>query len=114
MELLQELIVIPADSDFGVTFWDNVINVSREMRVLNRPGEGGSSSDKRSYKLDTETTMRLLRKKERTPGGKAAVDLNKLTLDLFTKNAEIDRLKAEISALRNGGRYACIIVIVVM
>jgi hypothetical protein len=99
MELLQELIVIPADSEFGAMFWENVIRVCRDMRVLSKPGDKNATP---SVKLDTEATMRLLRKKEKTPAGKAAVDLNKLTLDLFTKNAEIDRLNAEIQALRSG------------
>lgn len=104
MELLQELIVVPADSEFGANFWDNTIRVCRDMRLLNTPDDKKTRSVKEvsSYKLDTETTMRLLRKKEKTSSGKAAVDLNKLTLDLFTKNAEIDRLNAEIQALRNG------------
>lgn len=112
--LLQELLIVPTDSEFGDMFWENLIRICRDMRGLRRQCIT-DTNDKiavalGSYKLDTESCLRLLKKKERSASGKAVSELNKQTLEIFTKNEEIDRLKKEIAQLRNDtGVYMCIL-----
>jgi hypothetical protein len=101
LQLLQELVIVPTDSEFGDLFWENLIRICRDMRGL-RHQEGGNGVVVGSYKLDVESCIRLLKKKERTQGAKAVIELNKLTLELYTKNEEIVRLQKEITKLSYG------------
>lgn len=111
IELLQEIIVLPVDSKFTEIFWSQLVSTCRQLKLIAMEDNTSSlisssySTKERenaikSVKVDTELCKQLLTKKEKTVQGKATVDINKLTMELFTKNAEIDRLSSEIDMLR--------------
>jgi hypothetical protein len=128
-ELLQEIVVIPAvDSKFLEIFWGQLIQTTRELKLIQQDsmssfsqtaataGGGGGGAARgggasslsmkqketalRSVRVDTELCKQLLTKKEKTAQGKVASDLNKLTMELFTKNAEIERLSSQLELMR--------------
>lgn len=100
LQLLQELIVVDCDTEFGEAYWENLISSCREMRKLKKRSDDENDITISKYKLDVESCMKVLKRKEKTPAGKAALELNKLTLSLFTKQEEIDRLQKEIARLQ--------------
>jgi hypothetical protein len=128
MEFLQEIVVVPTDgTKFTEIFWSQIIETCRELKLIQQEtetnnktpttgghtatvtsGGGGSLSSSRpgtlekmrSVRVDAELCKHLLTKKEKTVQGKATIDLNKLTMELFTKNAEIERLSTELGTLR--------------
>jgi hypothetical protein len=54
-----------------------------------------------SYELDLESCIRILKKKDQTPLGQRVNEMNNLTIELFTKKEEVERLQQEIKTLKN-------------
>jgi hypothetical protein len=128
MKVLQEFIIIPSDTKFGDLFWDKILTVCRDLRSLvakqdygiNTSGGGGGGGPSNnilkdysltSYELDLESCIRILKKKDHSAMGQRINEMNKLTVELFTKKEEIERLQQEIRILRgtNGSRRPSLI-----
>jgi hypothetical protein len=117
MKVLQEFIIVPSDTKFGDLFWDKILLVCRDLRSLMTNQDyglmstsGGASSTSvmkdyslTSYELDLESCIRILKKKDQSSMGQKINEVNRLTVELFTKKEEIERLQQEIKILRGNG-----------
>jgi hypothetical protein len=118
LKILYEFVIIPSDTKFGELFWEQILKVCRDLRSLLQrqqqqqdshemyfPSSSSSSSvmkdySSTSYELDLESCLRILKKKDQTQIGMKVNEMNKLTLELFTKKEEIERLQQEIKVLK--------------
>jgi hypothetical protein len=83
-KVLQEFMVLPVDAAFAEEYWDTLVMVCQEMRELKRR-HGYLDDDMKSSLLTTERCIRLFEKKEKSTGGKAVMEMNRLKLQVFTK-----------------------------
>ena len=83
-QTLQEFMVLPVDSAFVEEYWTTLVSVCQEMRELKRR-HGHLDADMKSSLLSTERCIRLFDKKEKSTGGKAVMEMNRLKLQVFTK-----------------------------
>lgn len=84
LQVLQEFMVLPVDSAFAEEYWKTLLTVCQDMRELQRR-HGNLDMHRKSALLTTESCIRLFDKKEKSTGGKAVMEMNKLKLQLFTK-----------------------------
>lgn len=111
MKVLQEFIIVPSDTKFGDLFWDKILDVCRDLRSLLAKQDYGITSNvvkdysMTSYELDLESCIRILKKKDNSQTGHKINEINKLTMELFTKKEEIDRLQQEIKTIRSNGLF---------
>eukprot|EP00603_Paraphysomonas_imperforata_P015405 CAMPEP_0114476932 /NCGR_PEP_ID=MMETSP0104-20121206/15052_1 /TAXON_ID=37642 ORGANISM="Paraphysomonas imperforata, Strain PA2" /NCGR_SAMPLE_ID=MMETSP0104 /ASSEMBLY_ACC=CAM_ASM_000202 /LENGTH=1256 /DNA_ID=CAMNT_0001651763 /DNA_START=82 /DNA_END=3854 /DNA_ORIENTATION=- len=94
---LQEFMVLPVDSAFAEEYWTCLVKMCQDLRELK--GRHGELTDNlKSSLLTTEMCIHLFDKKEKSTGGKAVMEMNRLKLQVFTKDEEIERLKNELAA----------------
>ena len=84
LQVLQEFMVLPVDSAFAEEYWKTLLTVCQDMRELKRR-HGSLDAQQRNTLLSSESCIRLFDKKEKSTGGKAVMEMNRLKLQIFTK-----------------------------
>ena len=110
ISVLQEMIAIPADTKHGELYWDKILHTCRELRQFIVQNDGGHlSSSHHADKcmaypcLDVDSCRRILKAKEHTSTGRAVIEMGRLTMELHTKQIEINRLNNELRAYQQCG-----------
>ena len=84
VQVLREFLVLPVDAAFSEEYWRTLLAVCQDMRELGQR-HGRLDAAAKSSLLTTESCIRLFDKKEKSTGGKAVMEMNKLKLQVFTK-----------------------------